>query len=650
MQFEDADEDAVHPTASTVSPPSDSLAHLSLFEPAQPPQPTSARAPGQYIDDAEPAAPAEGQPGQDELDEDDDYWDEDDEQEIEWERSLNGGLNEVMDQDWDVVSGDFTKRYNRMKQHVVATHASLGAHIGATSSHDPTLRPGNVVPAQNRPKPPPTSSLPTASGSASSSAAGVHLNKVSDQLAHYSQYASKISLAPLFPTNATTTKKGGSEKVLIKDKADRATVEQVLDPRTRLIIFKMINRELIERVDGCVSTGKEANVYHAVAPEGKHLALKIYKTSILVFKDRDRYVSGEFRFKSGYARSNPRKMVRLWAEKEMRNLRRMKTAGLRVPEAIEVRENVLVMEFMGQNGEWEASPRLKDAEIPPERLRSLYIEMLVILRTIFIRCRLVHADFSEYNVLYHDDHLWVIDVSQSVEQDHPAAFDFLRNDLRNCDDFFSKRGVDTLGLTRTFAYVTRKLGVNDREETDEEMEAEAERVLTEVENGEGEEEEEEEGEEAGEGERKDGKGKDNKPTESDEAVFAQSYIPRALDQVYDPERDVAKVLRGEGKGLIYADLTGVAKIQAERRAEEGGAIEEEEEEGSEDDDEDGESGSESGEEEDDGKKKPRGKKFEDKEEKKKRRQEVKEANREKRTKKMSKSEKARKVKKSSGKR
>jgi len=114
----------------------------------------------------------------------------------------------------------------------------------------------------------------------------------------------------------------------------------------------MLGRGLLDRVDGCVSTGKEANVYHAVSPEGKHLALKIYKTSILVFKDRDRYVTGEFRFKNGYARSNPRKMVRLWAEKELRNLRRMRTAGLRVPEAIEVRENVLVMDFI-QEDEWQ---------------------------------------------------------------------------------------------------------------------------------------------------------------------------------------------------------------------------------------------------------------------------------------------------------
>lgn len=39
---------------------------------------------------------------------------------------------------------------------------------------------------------------------------------------------------------------------------------------------------------GCVSTGKEANVYHASGGPGSELAIKVYKTAILVFKDRDR--------------------------------------------------------------------------------------------------------------------------------------------------------------------------------------------------------------------------------------------------------------------------------------------------------------------------------------------------------------------------
>jgi RIO kinase 1 len=52
----------------------------------------------------------------------------------------------------------------------------------------------------------------------------------------------------------------------------------------------MLNRGVFSEIFGCVSTGKEANVYHASGPNGQDLAIKVYKTSILVFKDRDRYV------------------------------------------------------------------------------------------------------------------------------------------------------------------------------------------------------------------------------------------------------------------------------------------------------------------------------------------------------------------------
>ena len=62
-------------------------------------------------------------------------------------------------------------------------------------------------------------------------------------------------------------------------------------------------------------------------------------------------MTGEFRFRRGYSR-NPRKMVRLWAEKEMRNLKRLVAAGIRAPDPIEVRENVLPMTFVGNKDGW----------------------------------------------------------------------------------------------------------------------------------------------------------------------------------------------------------------------------------------------------------------------------------------------------------
>lgn len=92
-------------------------------------------------------------------------------------------------------------------------------------------------------------------------------------------------------------------------------------------------------------------------------AIKIFKTSILIFKDRERYVSGEFRFRKGHCKSNPRKMVQLWAEKEVRNLKRLRlTDGLiKAPQPYLLKNNVIVMEFIGEDG--LAAPRLKDSDI-----------------------------------------------------------------------------------------------------------------------------------------------------------------------------------------------------------------------------------------------------------------------------------------------
>jgi RIO kinase 1 len=100
----------------------------------------------------------------------------------------------------------------------------------------------------------------------------------------------------------------------------------------------------------------QANVYHAqvsdhAPPNIAHqpsLAVKIYRTSILSFRARQAYIVGEYRFKGEYSSSrNARKMVKVWAEKELRNLRRLEQSGVRAPRVIEGKENVLVMEFLG---------------------------------------------------------------------------------------------------------------------------------------------------------------------------------------------------------------------------------------------------------------------------------------------------------------
>lgn len=369
-----------------------------------------------------------------------------------------------------------------------------------------------------------------------------------DQVASLSKHASKIRLDNRF-SGAT----GGTARD--KDKADRATTEQVLDRRTQMILLQLINRDTFSELHGVISTGKEANVYHAIkeSPEDgeqTHLAVKVYKTSILVFKDRAKYVEGEFRFRQGYSKSNNRAMVKLWADKERRNLARIHDAGIPSPSPVALRTHVFVMEMIGDR-KGKPAPRLKDVrfegmtgEEEDAKWTDLYLEMLAYMRILYHTCRLVHADLSEYNTLYHKGRQWLIDVSQAVEHDHPRSLEFLRMDVKNISDFYRSRNVHVLSERKAFAFITSEAG-------DKTM-ADLEGILSrgrEVMKREPETEEEKQREE-----------------ENDE-VFRNQYIPQTLDQVYDIERDAELVNAGEAASLPYQDLLAAKTTGGEPTAE-----------------------------------------------------------------------------------
>ena len=237
------------------------------------------------------------------------------------------------------------------------------------------------------------------------------------------------------------------------DRSERATTEQVMDPRTRLILYKLVNSGLLKEINGCVSTGKEANVYYAIGEDGTPAAVKVFKTSILVFRDREKYVSGEYRFQR-FCKHNPRKMVRTWAEKEARNLQRLFNGGVPVPRMRLLRQHVLVMDFIGQDG-WPA-PRLKDMKFASDvALEQCYFDLCWNIRRMYVVCRLVHGDLSEYNILVHEGKAVIIDVSQSVEHDHPESMNFLRRDIANINSFFRARGLAcTIPLQELFEAAT----------------------------------------------------------------------------------------------------------------------------------------------------------------------------------------------------
>lgn len=244
-----------------------------------------------------------------------------------------------------------------------------------------------------------------------------------------------------------------------KDKSDFATVDKVLDARTISILNKLQRREKIFDLSGAVSSGKEANIYTARCSNSLiskfiqksvddpelivPVVLKIYKTSAMLFKDRDRYIVDEKRF-SNFCTSNSRKLMKVWAEKEVRNLKRMAKHGIPCPAPIYLKRSVLVMTMIGDT---EPAPRLKDANV--DDWTRVYHECIGILRDLYQRAGLIHADFSEYNLIYHSGRVHVIDVGQSIEKDHDNSNNFLAMDIRNCNEFFERKGVavrDEVGI------------------------------------------------------------------------------------------------------------------------------------------------------------------------------------------------------------
>ena len=412
-------------------------------------------------------------------------------EDVEKIESSGSEEEEFDDWDWEDECGDFTKRYNA---------ARTGEFVGNPS--------------------------------------GKRLSTLQPTDKCLQKFGSRISVekyeGPKLPNTAANRlienrKKQENERKRVRDKSDRATIEQVMDPRTRMILFKLLNRGVISEINGCISTGKEANVYHASSGQSVDRAVKIYKTSILIFKDRDKYVTGEFRFRHGYCRHNPRKMVRTWAEKEMRNLTRMYQGGIPCPEPVILRSHVLVMEFIGESG-WPA-PLLKDVAISESKARELYLQCVQIMRDIYWKCRLVHADLSEFNMLYHRDKVYIIDVSQSVEHDHPHALEFLRKDCTNVTEFFKKKGVCVMTMRELFDFVTDP---SITSENVEEYLEKAQAIAT---------------------HRSDIS--EDPEEQVKEEVFKLAYIPRTLDEVIDIEKDTAKALKGDVEGILYQTVIGL---------------------------------------------------------------------------------------------
>ena len=93
------------------------------------------------------------------------------------------------------------------------------------------------------------------------------------------------------------------------------------------------------------------------------------------------------------------------------------------------------MEFVGENG--VPAKTLIESEVD----KKDYDSAISIIKNLYKDAKLVHCDFSEFNIFKTDKGLILFDLGSAVDLRHPNANEFLKRDIKNISTFFAKRGL-----------------------------------------------------------------------------------------------------------------------------------------------------------------------------------------------------------------
>jgi RIO kinase 1 len=225
------------------------------------------------------------------------------------------------------------------------------------------------------------------------------------------------------------------QRMKVKRSEDFEVFSEVFNVEVLMQLYDLLRRGVLKEFNGEVSSGKESKVYHAVAKGNIEVAVKIYLTvNTEIRRMMLKYIVGDRRFER--VKSDSRSLVYTWARKEYANLNMMHAVGLPVPRPILVQKNILIMKFIGENG--QRAPLLKEVQ-SLDNPYEVYEKIIDFVAKSYKKARLVHADLSEYNVMIWNGEPFIIDVSQAVPVTHPLAEEFLRRDVENINRFFLRK-------------------------------------------------------------------------------------------------------------------------------------------------------------------------------------------------------------------
>ena len=195
-----------------------------------------------------------------------------------------------------------------------------------------------------------------------------------------------------------------------------------------LAMNALVKANVIEALGKPLGVGKESDVFDALTPNGRRVAVKFHRLGRISFRQTRRlrgYIADRRHISWLY-------QSRLAAEREFEALKMVYPQGVSVPEPIGHNRHVVVMGFI------EGAELYRVPEVPnPDAVLD---EILENVRIAYKKAGVIHADLSEFNVVLNPDfHILIIDWPQFVTVDHPNAEALLKRDVKNILTFFKKR-------------------------------------------------------------------------------------------------------------------------------------------------------------------------------------------------------------------
>ncbi|MGE5554735.1 MAG: RIO1 family regulatory kinase/ATPase [Methanocella sp.] len=207
-----------------------------------------------------------------------------------------------------------------------------------------------------------------------------------------------------------------------------------------LAIHALVKGGVIASFGRSLGVGKEADVYDALTPQGRRIAVKFHRLGRISFRQTRR--------KRGYIKERSTWLYQshLAAEKEFQAMKLAYEHGVAVPEPLCQNRHVIAMGMI-EGGELAKYKDVGDA-------KKVLRQILRNVKLAYTKAGLIHADLSEYNIILQPEGLiLIIDWPQAVRTNHENAKELLERDLKNVLTYFKRKFSIDLAVETAFKYV-----------------------------------------------------------------------------------------------------------------------------------------------------------------------------------------------------